>query len=45
MNWTVTFDPKGYSGEFRNPIIIMTDNPGLQKLHRVYPGGNSAARE
>ena len=44
MNWTVTFDPKGYSGEFRNPII-MTDNPGLQKLHRVYPGGNSAARE
>lgn len=46
-DWTVTFDPEGYSGEFRNPIIIRTDDPDLPKalfqVHgKINPGGDSA---
>lgn len=47
-NWTVTFEPEGYSGEFRNPIIIRTDDPDMPKaifqVHgKVNPAGEAAA--
>ncbi len=42
-DWTVTFDPEGYSGEFRNPIIIRSDDPDLPKaLFQVYGRINAA---
>ena len=45
-DWTVTFDPEGYSGEFQNPIIIRTDDPDLPKaLFQVHGKINPAGDE